>query len=64
MMIRNGFSRSSMLIRFTSLPSSHTIKIEGIGHAILLQIPMILIRFAALSRGPRMVMYGLTEACR
>ena len=63
-MIMNGLFRSSMPIRLTSFPSNHTIKIAGIGHANLLQIPIMLIRFAALSNGPRMVMYGFTDACR
>ena len=64
MMIMNGLFRSSIPIRLTSFPSNHTIKIAGIGHANLLQIPIMLIRFAALSNGPRMVMYGFTDACR
>lgn len=64
MIIRKGYSRSEMPILFTSFPMSHTMNIDGIGQASLLQIPIILIRLAALSNGPSMVIYGFTEACR
>ena len=48
----------------TSLPIRKARNNGGIGHANLLQIPMILIRLAALSNGPRIVIYGLTDACK
>ena len=40
----------------TSLPMTAARKIGATGHASLLQMPMMLMRRAALSMGPRMVM--------
>ena len=45
-------------------PATNVINKGETGHASLLHIPMILIRLAALSIGPSMVMYGLMAVCR
>ena len=60
--IPNGWNKSSIFIWSMVLPITKVIKRVVAGQASLLQIPMMEIRFAADSIGPRIVTYGFTEA--